>query len=192
MIVPCFPTTGTDRPAIAPKMTMREGESGVPDRSSKGVRLDKCQYIAVNHELDHGSYSRVRWNMLRTFRSRTFVTAQSGVGSKAPPHVAAAFATRISTRFSAFKRSTSLSISESFERSAAYPVARPEQPGKALSLSTACLNPSGPSSFRAIITTFSAPASRSAVAVCSPRPRDPVHFVSVLQLCPGNWTTHHQ
>lgn len=127
--------------------------------------------------------------MLRTFKSSTLVTAQSGVGSKAPPHVAAAFATRMSTRCSAFNRSTSLSMSEGFERSAAYPIAVPEQ-GKALSLSTACLNPSGPSAFRATITTFSAPARSSAVAVCSPRPRDPVHFLSAFQLCPGKWIVH--
>lgn len=111
--------------------------------------------------------------MPRIFKSKTLETAQSGVGSNGPPHVAAAFATRMSIRSSARSRSTSCSISGGLDRSAAYPTAVPDEPAREFNFFTAWLKPCGPSAFRATRMTFFAPASKNAVAVCKPRPRDP-------------------
>lgn len=122
------------------------------------------------------SHILLRLKILRTLRSRIFETAQSGVGSNGPPHVVAAFATRISIRSSAPSNSASLSISESCDRSAAYPTAVPKLPGSEFSFWTAWSKPDGPSAFRATRMTFFAPASRNAVAAWRPRPREPSRY----------------
>lgn len=125
------------------------------------------------------SYSCNKVKILLTFSSITLAVAQLGVGSKGPPHVAAALAIKISNRPSVFVISeTTRAISSSLDKSAAMEVAVPLIPGSLLSRSTAWFRPWAPSAFRDTSITFFAPANRKAVAECSPRPREPTYVNS--------------
>jgi hypothetical protein len=128
--------------------------------------------LAVAPLTSNGTISLTRLNTPRTFKSKTFWLAQSGLASNGPPHVAPAFAIWMSILSSVSQIwEMRVSIEEVRETSADIPIARPQIPGRALRLETAW---SRPSCLRAVMITFFAPASRNAVAVCRPRPRDPV------------------
>ena len=110
-------------------------------------------------------YSLARLKTPRTFKSRTFLLDQSGVGSKGPPQVAPAFATRMSNLSSVSRTfPTNRSMSSVSATLAAIPTARPHT-GSLLSFSTAWSIPCSPSFLRAEMKTFLAPARRNAVAV---------------------------
>jgi hypothetical protein len=110
----------------------------------------------------------------RTLRSSTFLLPQSGESSNGPPHVAPALHTRISSLSSVsctfFTKRAISSVSATL---AAIPIASPFTESL-FSFSTAWSMPCSPSFLRAEMKTFFAPASRNAVAVCSPRPLDPI------------------
>lgn len=97
----------------------------------KSVELARVKkYIVI-------SYSLAKLNTPLTFRSRTFLLDQSGVGSNGPPHVAPALQTRMSSfpsdSSTFFTRRSISSVSATL---AAKPTAVPET-GSLLSFSTA-------------------------------------------------------
>lgn len=67
MMIEVLPVEATTLPAPAPTMTIREGSPGLDAEERRGV------------------ISLIRLKILRTLRSRTFCTKESGVDSKGPP-----------------------------------------------------------------------------------------------------------
>jgi hypothetical protein len=153
-------------------MIIREGFCAVARAVRRGVNLDHVSNVEETASL---TYNLARLKTPLTFKSKTFCVLESGVGSKGPPHVAPALQIRMSRCPAvSFTLSTSTWISSVFATLAEIPTALPLMPGSLFSFSTAWLIPCSPSSFRAVMKTMSAPESRNAVAVCKPRPRDPM------------------
>ena len=160
-------------PATEPTITTRDGSSAVEFLVSKGTALSLVSQLC-SRGVKVIKYSRIRLKRLRTFKSRTFVEDQSGDSVNGPPHVAPAFATRMSKPVSiCLIFCNNRSISDVLLISAGIAMIEQAVPARDRSSDTAFSNPSSPSYFRAVKKTARAPPRTSAVAAWRPSPREP-------------------
>lgn len=123
----------------------------------RGANLVVRQHAKDISVLKHGSrtYFCMQWNTLLTFKSMTLLNAFSGVLSNGAPHVAPAFANKMSTCWVCFETSpTRRSISDSLEMSAGTDMALPEH-GRAFRAAQAS---SQAAALREVMKTLEQPA----------------------------------